>query len=92
MSWDYWPSISFPVGTTISYIEPGSPWENAYVESFNRRVRDELLNIEEFGSRHCCIGPARRLPVRGGVRNRRFAPTEIGRSDRFAHLIGAALR
>lgn len=34
----------------ISYIEPGSPWENAYVESFNGRVRDELLNIEEFGS------------------------------------------
>ena len=34
----------------ISYIEPGSPWENAYVESFNGRARDELLNIEEFGS------------------------------------------
>ena len=34
----------------ISYIEPGSPWENAYVESFNGRVRDELLNIEEFGT------------------------------------------
>jgi putative transposase len=35
----------------ISYIEPGSPWENPWVESFNGRVRDELLNIEEFGSR-----------------------------------------
>jgi putative transposase len=34
----------------ISYIEPGAPWENPYVESFNGRVRDELLNIEEFGS------------------------------------------
>lgn len=34
----------------ISYIEPGSPWENAYVESFNGRVRDELLNIEELSS------------------------------------------
>jgi len=34
----------------ISYIEPGSPWENPYVESFNSRVRDELLNIEEFAS------------------------------------------
>jgi len=34
----------------INYIEPGSPWENAYVESFNGRARDELLNIEEFGS------------------------------------------
>ena len=29
---------------------PVSPWENPYVESFNGRVRDELLNIEEFGS------------------------------------------
>jgi putative transposase len=37
-------------GTTTSYIEPGSPWENPFVESFNSRVRDELLNIEEFGS------------------------------------------
>jgi putative transposase len=36
--------------TATVYIEPGSPWENAYVESFNGRVRDELLNIEEFGS------------------------------------------
>jgi transposase InsO family protein len=34
----------------ISYIEPGSPWQNPYVESFNSRVRDELLNIEEFGT------------------------------------------
>jgi putative transposase len=34
----------------ISYIEPGSPWENPYVESFNGRARDKLLNIEEFGS------------------------------------------
>jgi putative transposase len=37
-------------GTRTLYIEPGSPWENAYVESFNGRSRDELLNIEEFGT------------------------------------------
>jgi putative transposase len=37
-------------GTATSYIEPGSPWENPFVESFNGRVRDELLNIEEFGT------------------------------------------
>jgi putative transposase len=37
-------------GTATMYIEPGSPWENPYVESFNGRARDELLNIEEFGS------------------------------------------
>lgn len=28
----------------------GSPWENPWIESFNGRARDELLNIEEFGS------------------------------------------
>lgn len=32
------------------YIEPGSPWENPYIETFNGRARDELLNIEEFGT------------------------------------------
>ena len=37
-------------GTATTYIEPGSPWENPFVESFNGRVRDELLNVEEFGS------------------------------------------
>jgi len=30
------------------FIEPGSPWENGYVESFNGRMRDELLNGEIF--------------------------------------------
>jgi putative transposase len=37
-------------GTRTAYIEPGAPWENPYVESFNGRVRDEILNIEEFTS------------------------------------------
>ncbi|MDB4353667.1 IS3 family transposase, partial [bacterium] len=36
------------VGT--SYIEPGSPWENAYVESFHSRFRDECLACEEFAT------------------------------------------
>ena len=31
-----------------SYIDPGSPWENGYNESFNGRLRDELLNREVF--------------------------------------------
>ena len=30
------------------FIEPGSPWENGYVESFNGKMRDELLNGEIF--------------------------------------------
>jgi transposase InsO family protein len=32
------------------YIEPGSPWENGYAESFNGKLRDELLNAEEFAN------------------------------------------
>jgi putative transposase len=37
-------------GFETRYIEPGSPWQNAYSESFNSRLRDELLNVESFGS------------------------------------------
>jgi putative transposase len=38
------------VGAKTAYIEPGSPWENGYVESFNARLRDELLDGEIFYS------------------------------------------
>jgi len=37
-------------GVKTLYIEPGSPWENAYSETFNSRFRDELLDREEFSS------------------------------------------
>jgi len=36
------------VGANTAYIAPGSPWENGYIESFNARLRDELLNGEIF--------------------------------------------
>jgi putative transposase len=36
------------VGARTLYIEPGSPWENGYVESFNGKLRDELLDREIF--------------------------------------------
>jgi putative transposase len=38
------------VGAKTAFIEPGSPWENGYCESFNARLRDELLNGEIFYS------------------------------------------
>jgi len=38
------------VGAKTAYIEPGSPWENGYCESFNARFRDEFLNGEIFYS------------------------------------------
>jgi putative transposase len=40
-----------------AYIEPGSPWQNPYVESFGSRVRDELLSVELFS----CLTEARVL-------------------------------
>ena len=36
------------VGARTLYLEPGSPWENGYVESFNGKLRDELLDREVF--------------------------------------------
>jgi Transposase and inactivated derivatives len=36
------------IGVATAYIEPGSPWENGYCESFNARMRDEFLNGELF--------------------------------------------
>jgi transposase InsO family protein len=38
------------VGAKTAYIEPGSPWENGYCESFNGKLRDELLDGEVFYS------------------------------------------
>jgi putative transposase len=38
------------VGARTAYIAPGSPWENGYIESFNARMRDELLSGEIFYS------------------------------------------
>ena len=39
------------------YIEPGSPWQNGYAESFHSRLRDEFLAVEEFES----LAAARKL-------------------------------
>jgi putative transposase len=36
------------MGVKTLFIEPGSPWENGYIESFNGKLRDELLNREIF--------------------------------------------
>jgi hypothetical protein len=38
------------LGSKTAHIEPGSPWENGFVESFNARLRDGLLSEEIFHS------------------------------------------
>ena len=35
-------------GTDTIHIEPGKPWQNGFIESFNSKVRDEFLNMEVF--------------------------------------------
>jgi transposase InsO family protein len=38
------------LGVKTLFIEPGSPWENGYIESFNGKLTDELLNREAFST------------------------------------------
>ncbi|GAA3227948.1 hypothetical protein GCM10020256_39710 [Streptomyces thermocoprophilus] len=47
--------------TRTSYIEPGSPWQNPWVESYGGRMRDELLAVEQFDTLLGSPGPCRRL-------------------------------
>lgn len=37
-------------GFETIFIEPGGPWQNAFIESYNSRLRDEFLNVELFSS------------------------------------------
>ena len=37
-------------GATTAYIEPGAPWQNPYIESFNGHLRSELLDLESFNT------------------------------------------
>ncbi len=51
------------IGVKTLYIEPGSPWENGYCESFNSKLRDELLNMEIFTT----LRPAQMLANGGWI-------------------------
>ena len=44
-------------GAATLYIEPGSPWENGYCESFNSKLRDEFLNGENLLLTEGSAGP-----------------------------------
>jgi putative transposase len=87
------------LGVTTLYIEPGSPWENGYIESFNSRLRDELLNGEIFYSLEevCCVtgrwrdhyNRARQRIRRGRLGNipRRRWPPEHGGGSRVIQIL-----
>jgi len=51
---DQW---AYTNGVRLTYVEPGEPIQNAYIETFNARLRDECLNQHWFQS----LGDARRL-------------------------------
>jgi transposase InsO family protein len=55
------------------YIEPGSPWENGYVESFNGKLRDELLDREIF----CTLEEAKVLTERWRQHYNRIRPHSV---------------
>lgn len=42
--------MRFTTDVATAFIEPGSPWQNGYSESFNGRFRDELLTTEQFNT------------------------------------------
>ncbi len=77
-----------------AYIEPGSPWQNPYVESFGSRIRDELLAVELFS----CLAEAKVLieDWRQDYNEHRphsalgmMAPAVFARGYREAHLAAA---
>ena len=66
------------VGAKAAYIAPGSPWENGYVESFNARLRDELLDGEIFYS----LAEARSSSRVGGAITTRCGRTNLSATGR----------
>jgi len=66
------------LGTRTLYIEPGSPWENGYCESFNGKLHDERLNQEIFFS----LKKRKSSSSNGAINTIRSAhthPSDIGR-------------
>jgi putative transposase len=79
------------LGTKTLYIEPGTPWENGYCESFNGKLRDECLKLEIFYSlkeAQVVIGAWRdhynRVQPHSALRNRPPAPVTM---EAIAHQL-----
>ena len=78
------------------YIEPGSPWQNGYVESFHGRLRDECLNREQFWTlteARVVIEDYRRVPSEASSPSRRLGHTiPSGRTANWATSVPHASR
>jgi hypothetical protein len=74
-----------------SFIEPGSPWQNPFVESFGSRVRDEVLSVEAFDSvleaqtvitdwrKRCSLLARKVSSKRGNFREHSFPRTPVNK-------------
>ena len=91
------------LGVGTLFIEPGSPWENGYVESFNGKLRDELLNgeifytlkeakvlIERWRQRYNRLRPHSSLGYRPPGPEATWLKPAALRSAGFSHLLSAA--
>jgi transposase InsO family protein len=84
------------LGVTTLFIEPGSPWENPYVESFNARLRDGLLNGEIFTTlleAKVLIENWRReyntIRPHSSLRYKPPAPEAVIPPDGYGHMVGS---
>src|SRR5215218_3298643 len=77
-------------GTGASYIEPGWPWQNPWIESFNARLRDEVLDTELFSS----LAEAKliRIQLQGWRDNRLRERGEVRYLRSCLHRGGGALQ
>ena len=73
------------VGVQTLFIEPGSPWENGYVESFNGKLRDEHLNVELFDTLLESAGADGALALRSTTSCARTARSATGHRRRRPH-------
>jgi hypothetical protein len=65
------------LGVRTLFIEPGSPWENGYIESFDGRMRNELLNGEVFFTRDEAKTLIARWRERSTITSDRIVPRGI---------------
>ena len=88
------------VGVNTLYIEPGSPWENGFIESFNGKLRDELLQgeifytlkeakvlIEQWRNEYNTIRPHSSLGYRPPTPGAKFTQSEAYSASLHAPLI-----